>query len=118
MGDTVGLLPEDYIIFMAKKSGGTNGVYLKNFVKFHRLKGAHKQVCGAEYAALGNMTELHLCYAFLMLAYDGPTSSKSPTLDFIKPADVVNWEQERYTGANYTKGKGRKAAARSSRDSR
>ena len=29
MGDTVGLLPEDYIIFMAKKSGGKSGAYLK-----------------------------------------------------------------------------------------
>ena len=93
MGDSVGLLPEEYIIFMAKKSGGTNGVYLKNFVKFHRLKGSHKQVCGAVYAALANMKELHLCYAFLMLAYDGPTNIKSSTLDFIKPVDVVNWSK-------------------------
>ena len=93
MGDSVGLLPEDYILFMAKKSGGTNGVYLKNFVQFHRLKGSHKQVCGAVYASLANMKELHLCYAFLMLAYDGPTSSKSPTLDFIKPVEVVNWSK-------------------------
>ena len=93
MGDPVGLLPEDYIIFMAKKSGGKTGAYIKNFVKFHRLKGSHKQVCGAVYAALGSMKELHLCYAFLMLAYDGPANSKSPTLDFIKPADVVNWSK-------------------------
>ena len=74
-----------------KKSGGNNGELLKDFVRFHRLRGGGKEVPGAVYAAAGTMKEVCMPYAFLMLAYDGPSSSKGDVADFIKASDIVAW---------------------------
>ena len=76
---------------MMKKSGGNNGELLKDFVRFHRLRGGGKEVPGAVYAAAGNMKEVCMPYAFLMLAYDGPTSCKGDVADFIKASDIAAW---------------------------
>lgn len=74
-----------------KKSGGNNGELLKDFVRFHRLRGGGKEVPGAVYAAAGTMKEVCMPYAFLMLAYDGPSSSKGDVADFIKASDITAW---------------------------
>ena len=84
-------MPEDYIIFLAKKSGGKKGELLKSFAKFHRLKGGGKEVVGAVFSAASAMKEIHLTYAFLMLAYDGPSNPKSKVATFVKPADICAW---------------------------
>lgn len=76
---------------MMKKSGGNNGELLKDFVRFHRLRGGGKEVPGAVYAAAGTMKEVCMPYAFLMLAYDGPSSSKGDVADFIKASDITAW---------------------------
>ena len=74
-----------------KKSGGNNGELLKDFVRFHRLRGGGREVPGAVYAAAGTMKEVCMPYAFLMLAYDGPSSSKGDVADFIKASDITAW---------------------------
>ena len=74
-----------------KKSGGNSGELFKDFVRFHRLRGGGKEVPGAVYAAAGSMKEVCMPYAFLMLAYDGPSSSKGDVADFIKASDITAW---------------------------
>ena len=75
-----------------KKSGGNSGELFKDFVRFHRLRGGFcKEVPGAVYAAAGSMKEVCMPYAFLMLAYDGPSSSKGDAADFIKASEITAW---------------------------
>ena len=65
---------DDYIFFLVKKSGGRDGKYWWDFVKWHRyyVRSALREVPGDIYVAAAKLPEPYLGYGCVKAAFCGP----------------------------------------------